>query len=126
MAKQTQLKPTETELEILIVLWDKGEATVREVHNVLTKTRSSGYTTTLKLMQIMYEKGLVKRDDRTKTHVYKPAVNRYKIQKAYLNKMIKGLFAGSSGELALQAMIIKKPTQDEVKDLKNFLAGQKK
>lgn len=126
MAKETQLKPTETELEILTVLWDKGEATVREVHNILTKTRNSGYTTTLKLMQIMYEKGLVKRDDRTKTHVYKPTVNRNKIQKSYLTKMIKGLFAGASGELALQALSIKKPTQEEVKELKKFLAGIKK
>lgn len=126
MATQNQMKPTETELEILIVLWDKGEATVREVHNVLSKTRASGYTTTLKLMQIMFEKGLVKRDDRSKTHLYKPVVNRAKIQKTYLNKMVKGLFGGSSGELALQAFSIKKPSEEEVKELKKYLAALKK
>ena len=67
MAKQT--KPTEGELEILQVLWDKGKATVREVHEKILLTTDAGYTTTLKLMQIMFEKGLVLRDDSAKTHV---------------------------------------------------------
>ena len=70
------IKPTESELEILQVLWKNGTATVREVHEVLSKTKDVGYTTTLKLMQIMHEKGIVKRDDSMKTHIYQPAINK--------------------------------------------------
>src|ERR1700712_567819 len=97
-------KPTESELEILQVLWNEHTATVRTVHEVLSKTKDSGYTTTLKLMQIMYEKGLVTRDDSNKTHIYQPAVSREKTQKQFLNKMIDTLFAGSSANLVLQAL----------------------
>lgn len=71
MATAKNIKPTESELEILRVLWDKEKATVREVHEVLSATKDAGYTTTLKLLQIMFEKGLVKRDDSSKTHIYR-------------------------------------------------------
>src|SRR3954469_15640744 len=97
-------KPTESELEILQVLWNEQSATVREVHEELTKTKEAGYTTTLKLMQIMFEKGLVTRDDSNKTHIYKPAVTKEKTQKQFMNKMIDSLFSGSSAELVLQAL----------------------
>ena len=70
MSTPKYIKPTESELEILQVLWSKGLATVREVHEELSKTKDAGYTTTLKLMQIMNEKGLVKRDDSMRTHIY--------------------------------------------------------
>ncbi|MCX6313945.1 MAG: BlaI/MecI/CopY family transcriptional regulator [Sphingobacteriales bacterium] len=99
-----QHKPTESELEILQILWNEQTASVRTVHEALSKTKDSGYTTTLKLMQIMFEKGLVTRDDSNKTHVYKPAVTREKTQKLFLNKMINTLFAGSSANLVLQAL----------------------
>jgi BlaI family penicillinase repressor len=69
------IKPTESELEILQVLWARETASVRDVHEELAKTKDVGYTTTLKLMQIMHEKGLVKRDDSFKTHIYHPAVS---------------------------------------------------
>ena len=104
MVKTKILKPTESELEILTVLWDKKLATVRVVHEELCKTKDAGYTTTLKLMQIMTEKNLVTRDESNKTHVYKPAVSREKTQKQFLNRMIDGLFAGSSADLVLQAL----------------------
>src|SRR6195952_2984111 len=96
------VKPTESELEILQVLWNEKAATVRTVHEELSKTKDSGYTTTLKLMQIMFEKGLVTRDDSNKTHIYTPAVTREKTQKQFVNKMIDSLFAGSSTNLVLQ------------------------
>ena len=83
------IKPTESELEILKVLWEKGTASVREVHEELAKSKDVGYTTTLKLMQIMFEKGLVKRDATFKTHIYEPTVSRDRTQKHLLNKMIK-------------------------------------
>ncbi len=98
------LKPTESELDILKILWSKEAATVREVHNELSKTKDSGYTTTLKLMQIMFEKGLVKRDDSKKTHIYEPAISKQRTQKQFLDKMINTLFAGSSTQLVLQAL----------------------
>ena len=97
-------KPTESELEILQVLWNNESATVRTVHEELSKTKEAGYTTTLKLMQIMFEKGLVTRDDSKKTHIYQPAVTREKTQKQFLNKMIDTLFAGSPASLVLQAL----------------------
>jgi predicted transcriptional regulator len=83
-----QIKPTEGELEILQVLWDKGSATVRDVHEHINEYKESGYTTTLKLMQIMFEKGLVKRDDSNKTHVYKANVSREKTQQQMLVKWL--------------------------------------
>ena len=98
------IKPTESEIEILNILWQNDSATVREVHESLAKTKDVGYTTTLKLMQIMHEKGLVKRDESMRTHVYHPAVNREKTQKHLLNKMIDSLFGGSSTQLVLQAL----------------------
>src|SRR5579875_2672733 len=98
------VKPTESELEILNILWQKSEATVREVHEELMQTKEVGYTTTLKLMQIMHEKGLVKRDESMRTHVYQAAVNKEKTQKHLLGKMIDNLFGGSSTQLVLQAL----------------------
>ena len=104
MAPLKYIKPTESELEILQVLWEKGLATVREVHEELMQTKEVGYTTTLKLMQIMHEKGLVKRDESMRTHVYQAAVNKEKTQKHLLGKMIDNLFGGSSTQLVLQAL----------------------
>lgn len=104
MIKNKIIKPTESELEILSVLWDKGEATVRTVHEELTKTKDAGYTTTLKLMQIMFEKNLVTRDSSAKTHIYSPAVTKEKTQKQFVNKMVNSLFAGSTSQLVLHAL----------------------
>jgi predicted transcriptional regulator len=98
------VKPTESELEILQILWDRNLATVREVHEELAKTKDVGYTTTLKLMQIMHDKGLVNRDESMRTHIYQAAVNKEKTQKHLLNKMIDSLFGGSSTQLVLQAL----------------------
>ncbi len=98
-------KPTEGELAILGVLWEKGEVTVRTVHEEICKTKKdAGYTTTLKLMQIMFEKGLVSRDSSCKTHIYKPTVTREKTQQQFVNKMINSLFAGSSTDLVMHAL----------------------
>lgn len=98
------IKPTESELEILQILWLNGTATVRDVHEELAKTKDVGYTTTLKLMQIMHDKGLVKRDESMRTHIYQPAVNKERTQKHLLDKMIDSLFGGSSTQLVLQAL----------------------
>ncbi len=104
MEKVKSVKPTEGELEILGVLWDKGAATVRIVHEEICKSKDAGYTTTLKLMQIMFEKGLVTRDSSSKTHIYEAAVTREKTQKQFVSKMINSLFSGSSADLVMQAL----------------------
>ena len=104
MSAPKLIKPTESELEILQILWSRGLATVREVHEELAKTKEAGYTTTLKLMQIMNEKGIVKRDDSMRTHVYQAAVNKEKTQKHILGKMIDSLFGGSPTQLVIQAL----------------------
>jgi BlaI family transcriptional regulator, penicillinase repressor len=128
MASPKYVKPTESELEILQVLWERGEATVREVHEELSKTKEAGYTTTLKLMQIMHEKGIVKRDESLRTHVYQPVVNKEKTQKHLLSKMINSLFGGSSTQLVLQALgnSDQKVSEDELNQIQNLLDNLKK
>jgi predicted transcriptional regulator len=121
-----KLKPTQSELEILTILWNKENATVREVHEELSKNKDSGYTTTLKLLQIMFEKGLVTRDDSNKTHIYQPAVTRQKTQKQFLDKMINTLFAGSSTQLVLQALGNQKASKDELEEIQKYLDNLKK
>ena len=99
-----QIKPTEGELEILNILWEKGSGTVREVFDVLTQSKESGYTTTLKLMQIMHEKGLLDRDDSSRSHIYKAAVNREQTQGQIVKRMIDTVFNGSPMNLVMQAL----------------------
>jgi BlaI family transcriptional regulator, penicillinase repressor len=126
MAINKNLNPTESELEILQILWRRESATVREVHEELSKTKVSGYTTTLKLMQIMFEKKLVTRDESSKTHIYTPAISRQKTQKQFLDKMINGLFYGSSTQLVLQALGNQKATKIELEEIQKYLDNLKK
>jgi len=119
------IKPTESELEILQVLWKKSSATVRDVHEELSKHKDVGYTTTLKLMQIMHEKGIVKRDDSVRTHVYQSAVNKENTQKHLLNKMIDNLFGGSTTQLVLQALGENKATPEEIEKIQSLLNNLK-
>ena len=120
------IKPTESELEILQVLWDKGQASVRDVHEELLKSKDAGYTTTLKLMQIMHEKGLVKRDDSIKTHIYQAAVSKEKTQKHLLGKMIDTLFGGSPTQLVMQALGNHKASDSELEEIQKLLDNLKK
>jgi predicted transcriptional regulator len=126
MATTKYVKPTESELEILGVLWTRTLASVREVHEELAKTKDVGYTTTLKLMQIMNEKGLVKRDDSVKTHIYQAAVSREKTQKHLLGKMINGLFGGSPTQLVIQALGNYKASESEIEEIQQLLNNLKK
>jgi BlaI family penicillinase repressor len=126
MATEKNTKPTESELEILKVLWNEKKATVRQVHEELSKTKESGYTTTLKLMQIMHEKGLVTRDDSTKTHVYQPLITRESTQKQFVDKMINSLFAGSSASLVLQALGGHNASSEELEKIQLLINQLKK
>ncbi|WP_421942742.1 BlaI/MecI/CopY family transcriptional regulator [Pedobacter sp.] len=118
------IKPTEGEMEILQVLWQKGLCTVREVHEALNK-KDSGYTTTLKLMQIMHEKGMVERDTNQKTHIYKAIVNQDKTEKQLVNKMIDNVFNGSAARLVMQALGNHSATSEELDEIKKYLDSLK-
>ena len=126
MATTKYIKPTESELEILTVLWERGLASVREVHEELARNKDVGYTTTLKLMQIMNEKGLVKRDASVKTHIYQAAVSKEKTQKHLLGKMIDGLFGGSSTQLVIQALGNHNASPEELDEIQRLLNDLKK
>ncbi|MEB0261034.1 MULTISPECIES: BlaI/MecI/CopY family transcriptional regulator [unclassified Mucilaginibacter] len=115
------LKPTESELEILQVIWKSGQCSVRDVHEELTKSKDAGYTTTLKLMQIMHEKGLVERDTAAKTHLYKALISREQAQQGALDKIISTVFKGSTSDLVIQALGQHRASKDEIDAIKNFL-----
>jgi len=119
MSKQT--RPTESELEILNILWEKGPSTVREVHEELAKTKDAGYTTTLKLMQIMHEKGLLKRDTGSKTHVYEAQVSQTQTQGQMIQRMIDTVFNGSATQLVMQALGNHKASKEELEQIKQYL-----
>jgi len=114
------IKPTESELEILRVLWEKGPSTVREVHEILGQSKDAGYTTTLKLMQIMHEKGLLERDTSNKTHVYSAAVSQENTQRQLLDKMIDTVFNGSASQLVLQALGNHKSSKEELEKIQTI------
>jgi BlaI family penicillinase repressor len=115
-------KPTESELEILNILWANGPSTVREVHEALEKSKTSGYTTTLKLMQIMYDKKLLKRDASNKSHVFTANVSQEKTQGQLLKKMIHNVFNGSASQLVMQALGNHKTNKNEIDEIKKYLA----
>lgn len=114
------IKPTEGEMEILQVLWEKGNCTVREVHETLDK-KESGYTTTLKLMQIMHEKGLVDRDTSSKTHIYRALISKETTQHHLVKKMIDNVFNGSAARLVMQALGNKSASKEEIDLIKEYL-----
>jgi predicted transcriptional regulator len=116
-----EIKPTESELEILQVIWKKGQCSVRDVHEELAKNKDAGYTTTLKLMQIMHDKGLVERDTTAKTHLYKAVITREQAQQTALDKIISTVFKGSTSDLVIQALGHHRASKDEIDAIKNYL-----
>lgn len=119
-------KPSEGELEILQILWKKKSATVREVYQEISLTKDCAYTTTLKLMQIMHDKQLVKRDNSQKTHTYTPNISKESTQRQLLGKMVHSLFSGSTSQLVLQALGSEKPSLDELEQIQEMLNRLKK
>lgn len=115
------IKPTESELEILNILWEKGPSTVREVHEVLEKNKEVGYTTTLKLMQIMHDKKLLKRDTGARSHVYTSNVSQEKTQGQLLKRLIDSMFNGSASQLVMQALGNHKTNKQELEQIKRYL-----
>ena len=97
-------QPTRTELNILRILWGKGQGTVREVHEALNEVERSGYTTALKMLQVMHQKGLVRRDDSNRAHVYSAVMNKGDTQTEFIVDLKNRLFDGSTSQLVLQAL----------------------
>lgn len=114
-------KPTNAELEILTVLWSIGPATVREVYDAISRRRRAEYSTTLKFMQIMAEKGLLLRNEKQRAHVYEPAKPREWTQRQLAGDLLERAFSGSAKALLIGALSARKVSRDELEDLRKFL-----
>jgi predicted transcriptional regulator len=121
MPRKKGNKPTDSECLILHVIWERKSATVREVFDVLKEEHDMGYTTVLKFMQIMTEKGLLERNTEVRPQVYRAAESRQKTQKTLLNDLLDRAFGGSPGNLALQALSMRKSTPEELRELRRLL-----
>ena len=115
------IKPTESELEILQLLWEHGPVSVRFVHEIVAQQKDVGYTTTLKLMQIMAEKGLETRDTSSRTHIYQAAVNEEITQQNLLEKFVDSTFRGSAMKLVMQALGNNKASKEELAQIKDLI-----
>ncbi len=118
-----EIRPTDAELEILQILWKKGPSTVREVNDLLNADpeKNIGYTTTLKIMQIMFEKGILRRDDSQRTHVYTAALREGKVQSALLDRFLNAAYQGSASKLALQLLGNHKTSPEELAEIKALI-----
>ena len=114
-------QPTDAELAILQVLWSRGASTVREVHEAFSETRATGYTTTLKLMQIMVDKGLLTRDASSRTHVYQASGDQDRTQHQLVRNLLDRAFGGSSKKLIMQALSANKSTAGELAEIRELL-----
>ena len=121
-----ELKPTEKELEILQVIWKEGPSTVREVNDALSVTSEVGYTTTLKLMQIMFDKGLLSRTLQGKTHRYTAQFSQEKAQATMLEKLMSNVFEGSAKKLVMQALGNSTSTDKELEEIRAYIEQLKK
>jgi predicted transcriptional regulator len=126
MADKPTPRPTDAELAILSVLWDRGPSTVREVHDALSSTQDSGYTTVLKLMQIMTDKGLVVRDESQRAHVYASRLGEQKTQRQLLGDLIDRAFGGSPAKLVMQALSASKASDEELTAIRHLLDQMEK
>lgn len=121
MARHTPPMPTESELQILSVLWDRGPSTVRQVHGMVIKHRRVGYTTVLKLLQIMLGKGLVARDETERSHVYRTSAPRSKTRRRLARALIDTAFSGSAKTLVIEALGTRRPSADELAEIRKML-----
>jgi predicted transcriptional regulator len=120
-------KPTEAELQILHVLWARGPSTVREVHEELYRDEGAGYTTALKLLQVMHGKGLVERDDSQRAHVYRPVASKESTQHRFLDDMVQRVFDGSASQLVLHALGNNpRASREELAEIRALLAKWEK
>ena len=119
--KSAPQKPTASELEILRVLWSRGPSTVREVHDALSSKKSMGYTTVLKLLQIMTAKGTVRRNETQRAHVYEPCLPAEQTKRQLAGDMLQRVFEGSASQLMMHALADRKASPDEIRELRQLL-----
>ena len=121
MAKNGEFRPTDSELEILRVLWDQGPSTVRDVWKTLNEAKPTGYTTVLKLMQIMADKGLVRRNEEQRAHVYAAVAGREITQRQLVGDLVNRAFGGSATQLIMQALASRRATPEELSKIRHIL-----
>lgn len=117
-------RPTDAELAILRVLWDRGASTVRQVHEALSRERPAAYTTALKMLQIMTEKGLVRRDETDRTHVYQPKLTEEQTQRQLVRDLVDRAFGGSATKLVMQALSAKRATPEELGEIRKLIESR--
>jgi BlaI family transcriptional regulator, penicillinase repressor len=123
MTKPLTPRPTDTELAILRVLWMRGPSTVRQVHDVLLQERPTAYTTALKMLQIMTEKGLVRRDESDRTHVYQAKLSEEQTQRQLVRDLVDRAFGGSASKLVMQALATKRASAEELGEIRRLIEG---
>ena len=121
MAGKSLPRPTEAELELLRVLWERGPSTVREVHDALRDAKETGYTTTLKILQKMTEKGLVRRDESERSHIYIAAIEAEKTQRQLVRDLLHRAFGGSPARLVLQALSEERASAEELAEIRRLI-----
>ena len=114
-------KPTEAQLDVLNILWDRGPLTVRQVHEELSRAKPSQYTTTLKIMQVMADRGLVARDERERSHVYHPRIKREEAQHQLASDLMNRVFKGSARRLLVSALGAKRASMKELDELRDYI-----
>ena len=121
MARPTSSQPTEVEMQILGILWDLGQGPVREIHRKLEAAKGTSYSTTVKMLGIMLDKGLVTRDEEAQPHVYKAALSRDRVGKRLVRDLIEKVYNGSAHSLVLQALSAQRATQEERDEIRRLL-----
>src|SRR5919107_5267123 len=124
MPKPTTPRPTDAELAILRVLWTRGASTVRQVHDVLLQERPTAYTTALKMLQIMTEKGLVRRDETDRTHIYQAKLSEEQTQRQLVRDLLDRAFGGSASKLVMQALATRRASAEELGEIRRLIDGR--
>jgi BlaI family transcriptional regulator, penicillinase repressor len=121
MSPKSMPRPTEAELELLSVLWARGPSTVRQIHEALSGEKSTGYTTTLKILQKMLEKGLLRRDERERSHVYKAVWKAEETQRQLVRDLLRKAFRGAAAKLVVQALSEEKVSKTDLAEIRKML-----
>jgi BlaI family penicillinase repressor len=120
MPRKASQQPTEVELRILTVLWERGASTVREVHDS-RQNRATGYSTTLKMMQVMHQKGVLKRDDSVRPQIYRPARSQTRTQQGMVDQLVSRAFGGAAGRMLVQALSSAKVSDEDLAEIKALI-----